>query len=219
MQHGAPTRASCCFFSHAFDACTRLHPVSRRGKWCTAGLIVDCTAGTYNPLEGSDIGTACIPCPEFSTSPIASTSIDACVCQDGFIQTVLDDGTAKCECDAGKEIMNGVRCDPCSPGTYKPSPGNSKCIDCRSSPLELAAKEYTTTIAAGAKLATDCKCKIGYYLIANEVSGVESCKPCSATWYQGREGTDCSTPGITLKNLPVLPGFFRQSSACTASNA
>ena len=31
---------------------------------CQAGLIVDCTAGTYNPLEGSDLGTACKPCPD-----------------------------------------------------------------------------------------------------------------------------------------------------------
>ena len=182
-----------------------------KGKWCTAGLIVDCTAGTYNPLEGSDLGTACVPCPEFSTSPIASTSVDDCICQDGFIQSVLADGTARCECDAGKEIMNGVRCDSCTSGTYKPLPGNSKCTDCRSSPLELAAKEFTTTREPGAKLATDCVCKAGYYLVADPITGIESCRPCSATWYQGREGTDCSTPGISLKNLPVLPGFFRQS--------
>ena len=74
---------------------------------------MDCTAGTYNPLEGSDLGTACVPCPEFSTSPIASTSVDDCICQDGFVTTVVGtpeevaagNGTAMCECDAGKEIM------------------------------------------------------------------------------------------------------------------
>lgn len=183
-----------------------------KGKWCTAGLIVDCTEGTYNPLTGQDLGTSCIKCPEFSTSPKASTSINDCVCQDGFIQTILPDGTAKCECDAGKEIMNGVRCDSCSPGTYKSSPGNVKCTDCRSSPLPLAAKDDTTTAAAGAKQATECVCKTGYYMVADEVSGQQSCKPCSATWRNGRVGTDCSVPGITLETLPVLPGFFRQST-------
>jgi hypothetical protein len=183
-----------------------------KGKWCTAGLIVDCTEGTYNPLTGQDLGTACKKCPEFSTSPKASTSINDCVCQDGFIQTILPDGTAKCECDAGKEIMNGVRCDSCSPGTYKPVPGNTKCTDCRSSPLPLAAKEDTTTATPGAKLATDCVCKIGYYLVADEVSGQQSCKPCSSTWRNGRVGTDCSVAGITLETLPILPGFFRQST-------
>ena len=31
-----------------------------RGKWCTAGLVVDCPIGTYNPLENQDFATACI---------------------------------------------------------------------------------------------------------------------------------------------------------------
>ena len=84
-----------------------------KGKWCTAGLIVDCTEGTYNPVTGADLGTACLKCPEFSTSPKASTSLSDCVCEPGFIQTTLADGTARCKCDAGYEIMNGVRCDPC----------------------------------------------------------------------------------------------------------
>ena len=30
------------------------------GKWCTAGLMVDCPVGTYNPLEDQDFATACI---------------------------------------------------------------------------------------------------------------------------------------------------------------
>ena len=125
-----------------------------------AGLIVDCTEGTYNELEGSDLGTACKSCPEFSTSPVSSTSVNDCVCQDGFIQTILPDGSAKCECDAGKEIMNGVRCDACQPGTYKPESGNSKCFECYLSPLPLAAKEFTTTRQLGSKLPTDCVCKV-----------------------------------------------------------
>lgn len=131
-----------------------------KGKWCTAGLIVDCTEGTYNPELGSDIGTACLRCPEHSSSPVASTSINDCTCQEGFIQTFLEDGSAKCECDEGKEIINGLRCDACQPGTFKPLTGNHKCTDCRSSPLPLAAKEYTTTRAAGAKLALDCVCQV-----------------------------------------------------------
>ena len=31
-----------------------------KGKWCTAGLVVDCPLGTYNPLEDQDFATACI---------------------------------------------------------------------------------------------------------------------------------------------------------------
>ena len=189
--------------------------VCPKGKWCTAGLIVDCTEGTYNPLTGQDLGTACLKCPEFSTSPKASTSINDCVCQAGFIQTILPDGSAKCECDAGKEIMNGVRCDPCQPGTYKPATGNSKCFECGgdvySEALPLGATHFTTTMTSGAKSPTDCVCKAGYYLVANEKTRAETCRLCSSTWYQGREGTDCSSPGVTLETLPVRQGFFRQN--------
>ena len=139
-----------------------------KGKWCTAGLIVDCTEGTYNPKTGQDLGIACLRCPEFSTSAVGSTSIDDCVCADGFVTTMVGtpeeiaagNGTAVCECDKGKEIMNGVRCDACQPGTYKPATGNTKCTECRQSPNPLAPKEYTTTREPGASLASDCVCQV-----------------------------------------------------------
>ena len=53
--------------------------------------------------------------------------------------------------------------------------------------------------------------QVGYYLYTDVISGMQSCRPCSLTWYQGREGTKCDKAGITLETLPVLPGFFRQS--------
>ena len=53
--------------------------------------------------------------------------------------------------------------------------------------------------------------QVGYYLVVDAFTGAKSCRPCSITWYQGREGTKCDKPGITLETLPVLPGFFRQS--------
>ena len=37
--------------------------VCPKGKWCTAGLVVSCPLGTYNPLEKQDFATACILCP------------------------------------------------------------------------------------------------------------------------------------------------------------
>ena len=51
------------------------------GKWCTAGLVVDCPLGTYNPLEDQDFATACVMCPLNSyTLETNSTSRAACVC-------------------------------------------------------------------------------------------------------------------------------------------
>lgn len=172
---------------------------------------MDCAEGFYNPLEGQDLGTACLQCPEFSTSPKASTNVSACVCQPGFVQTVLPDGTAKCECDAGKEIINGARCQDCALGSFKPLPGNDKCTECALSPQPLAPKRFTTTKRVGSKHASECVCQPGYFLLADPVSGQESCKLCSDTWYQGLEGTDCSFPGVTLQTLPLRPGFFRES--------
>ena len=161
----------------------------------TAGLIVDCTEGTYNPLVGQDLGVACKNCPEFSTSPVASTSVDDCVCAEGFIQTILADGTAKCECDSGKEIMNGVRCDACQPGTYKPESGNSKCLECRLSPLPLAATEYTTTIMPGSKLPTDCVCKVAHmYLTRTQPLSLQYAQPVPPL----------SSPLLTSLTLPSL---------------
>ena len=86
-------------------------PCPPSSQWCTAGVVIDCTEGHYNPLEGQDIGTACIKCPEFSTSPVASTNLTDCTCQTGFIPNYKADGSLSCECDYGLEIVNGVRCD------------------------------------------------------------------------------------------------------------
>ena len=98
-----------------------------KGKWCTAGLIVDCPISTYNNETGRDLATACRRCPEYSTTLNASaTSIADCVCQPGFIRTVLPDGSSKCECAAGFGIVNGQSCSPCSQGTYKPDASNEK---------------------------------------------------------------------------------------------
>ena len=182
-----------------------------KGKWCTAGLIVDCTVGTYNPEFGKNLGTACIRCPEFSTSPVASTSITDCVCEPGFQAIPQPDGSVKCECAMGMEIMNGARCDKCPFGTYKTSTGNIKCTDCRSSPIQLAAKENTITAARGAVNASQCVCKAGYYMFEDEVTGQQVCRLCSNLWYQGRVGTDCTYPGVTLATIPVRPGFYRQN--------
>ena len=126
------------------------------------GVCSPCAMGTYKPLMRQDLGTTCKMCPEGSTSPVSSTSVVDCVCAGTFSQTISADGTAKCECDAGKEIMNGVRCDDCQPGMYKPASGNSKCFECYLSPLPLAAKEFTTTMHPGSKLATDCVCKVAH---------------------------------------------------------
>ena len=186
-----------------------------KGKWCTAGLVVDCYEGTYNPLVGQDKGTACRKCPEFSTSPVASTSALDCTCASGFIGTVQPDGSAKCECEPGKEIINGMRCDPCQPGTYKQSLANAKCTECGSDVYSaehpLGASHFLTTKRMGSTRPADCVCKIDYYQVTDPLTGKGECKPCSGTHYQLRPGTDCAEAGTRLETLPVMPSYFRQN--------
>jgi len=56
-----------------------------KGKWCTAGLVVDCPFGTYNPLENQDFATACVVCPLHSyTLRTSATTRADCVCEEGF---------------------------------------------------------------------------------------------------------------------------------------
>jgi hypothetical protein len=89
-----------------------------KGKWCTAGLVVDCPQHTYNPNEGASAATACLPCPAHSsTAAPAATAASDCTCDPGYTVSgalcVIADGsgfslaynsaTAQCEisCDGG----------------------------------------------------------------------------------------------------------------------
>ena len=90
----------------------------------------------------------------------AATSVDQCVCEAGFQQSVAADGSAVCECGPGFEIVNGVRCRPCRNGRWKAAVGNFKCTDCQN--------EHTTTASVGAYSDALCVCEMGTF--AREVS-------------------------------------------------
>ena len=56
-----------------------------RGSWCTAGNVIPCPTGTYNPLEDQDFATACVLCPENSyTLSEGSIFRRFCKCRAGF---------------------------------------------------------------------------------------------------------------------------------------
>jgi hypothetical protein len=74
-----------------------------KGFWCTAGLEVECDFGFYNPSLNANNQTACLKCPERSTTIAkASTRSDECVCEAGYFDA--DEGA-------------GVRCKLCASGT------------------------------------------------------------------------------------------------------
>ena len=117
--------------------------VCPKGKWCTAGLVVDCPMGTYNSLTGQNFATACIRCPEYSTTRnSSSTSIADCICREGFISTIFADESRKCECAAGMGIVNQLFCSPCALGSFKPTAGNDKVRPALCEWLEPPAQRY-----------------------------------------------------------------------------
>jgi len=66
-----------------------------KGKWCTAGMVVECTFGFYNPLNDQVDARACIPCPPYSSTLFeSSTSRAECICDTGYYDadmSVADD--------------------------------------------------------------------------------------------------------------------------------
>ena len=162
---------------------------------------------------GASGSLACLRCPEHSTSPEGAILITQCDCLDGFVLGDGVDGNRTCECDVGYEIVStggGQACDQCERGLYKPSKGNTKCIDC---PLA-----SSTTENRQASSVDDCKCDIGFYLAPSidsqgggNSSTSMSCVACETADLLGERGTDCTEIGESLELLPVRPGFYRRT--------
>jgi hypothetical protein len=75
------------------------------GHWCTAGLVVECEAGFYNPTLNANNQTACQRCPTQSTTiGSAAYSVDQCICVAGFYDTLR----------IGANTSFGVECAPCA---------------------------------------------------------------------------------------------------------
>ena len=96
-----------------------------KGKWCTAGLVVNCPLGTYNPLEKQDFATACILCPLNSiTLEPNSTSRSACICNEGYYDantsSAIDADLLATTTKAGQPVSmmaDVVQCLECPVGT------------------------------------------------------------------------------------------------------
>ena len=201
--------------------------VCPRGFWCTAGLEVACEQGFYNPNTNANSQTACVRCPEFSTTNgTAASNVSQCVCQASFVRQLDAAGTPQCICAAGLELVGGVQCAPCKIGTYKDWTGENflrnllgpqKCLDC---PVP-----QTTTVHEGADSVSQCVCKLGTFAsltraemmrATNDSSRVAAdafeCRSCvSIQASGGSRMTNCTASGVLLDTIPVLPGYWRQN--------
>ena len=105
-----------------------------RGRWCTAGLVVPCPLGTYNPLEDQEFATACILCPLHSfTRGTNSTSRADCVCNKGYFDAnaslAVDEDLISAMQAAGNApatvIADVVSCEVCPVGVGCTEPGST----------------------------------------------------------------------------------------------
>lgn len=93
------------------------------GKWCTAGLVVDCPINTFNNETGKDSALACTRCPPNSrTLTLSATSIDECLCDRQHYDTLTGPGVECALCPLGT-ACNGVGATldslPIRPGFFR----------------------------------------------------------------------------------------------------
>ena len=113
------------------------------------GQCSACNAGYFKSVTGP---SACQPCNQFETSPLASISDTACVCDTPlYVPDPLDPETCIFACNAGETLdTSGVStCVDCDAGTFKTTGGTEPCTDC-SAPH--------TRSPAGSTAADDCIC-------------------------------------------------------------
>ena len=195
--------------------------IAPAGAWTTAGKIIPCPRGYYNPLPGQTYSGACIPCPQYSTTlNESSTNISQCLCLQGFNKRIID-GEPVCECPAGSEMNDGASCSPCGLGTFKATRGNIKCTSC---PVF-----GSTTAERGADDEALCVCDVGTFRAESVLKNISvaidmgdavessgsftfTCEPCvNVHETKSIEMTDCSLPGASLDKMPIRPGYWRQS--------
>jgi len=94
-----------------------------KGWWCTAGNMVPCNNGTYNPQRNQQDARACTPCPPNSnTLHEASTHEDDCLCETGYYDTVVGSGMKCAMCPVGTACSGrGITIDrlPIQPGYFR----------------------------------------------------------------------------------------------------
>ena len=143
-------------------------------------VLVGCGAG-YWGANGQ-----CIPCAK-GTYRLGGTNRTECLeCPAGTYQPFL--GGSECiSCGAGNYSANTLSCEPCQVGEFCAA-GTQVGMRC---PLA-----HSTTLGRGARGEDDCVCQAGYFL------GNSSCEVCPT-------GTDCSSVGVSVASLPLLPGWWR----------
>ena len=181
------------------------------GSFCPLGTStpLPCPPGTYSNRSGLELEGACVTSPPGFASALGSGWPTPCPL--GFYAN--SPGQSECTpCAEGtfQDSIGQTTCVLCQPGfwcsakeavscpkdTYNPKDGQTSQVACRSCPGNSITRglQGQTGVAA-------CLCKVGYY----EYTGNQTeCRECPA-------GSECSTPGTVLRDLPIKRGYFRLS--------
>jgi len=116
-----------------------------------------CPGGRFMPGMGA---TACLQCPDKSSSDPGSYSVLMCRCVPGYMG------------------VNGIACNPCPAGTYKQEYGIGPCLDCPTN----------ADSPPGTRDARICGCAPGFTGL-NEANGF-ACVRCAQNTYKNSSGTE-----------------------------
>ena len=112
-----------------FSLMTQVEDPCPPGFWCTTGKRIACSAGTYNPHWWNSTAFACLPCPLFSTSTVATSKGSHCFCIQGYFDlrtSYSEDSRAQCElCPSGTQCAEAnttISSLPLRVGYYRISP-------------------------------------------------------------------------------------------------
>ena len=157
--------------------CTACLPGKYRMTAATA--CTDCAVNTYSSVSGASSISTCSSCVLYSSSPMASTSINACSCNPG----ATGNGTWCTLCVAGKykNASGSALCDECPANMYSTSIGANTASVCLSCPGNSSSPSSSSTSSV-------CRCLIGF---TGPDGGV--CNSCVAGKYKNTSGSATCT--------------------------
>ena len=175
------------------------------------GECNSCPTGRYSSASAATTFDTCVLCPEFSTSPLGSSSKTACECDPGY--TDVNGGVCE-EClNSWSSTYGSATCTKCPSGMYTVRPtvvSSATCVACPAGKISAAP-------AAGC---INAPCDAGY------MGNPGQCSACLPGTYKNVTGSEncvwCpvgkvrAQPAVSCIDGPCGAGYTGLSGACIA---
>ena len=148
--------------------------------------LAECLAGSWGA------GGECVLCSKGTFRPGGTNGTGCLECPVGMYQP-FSGGSECMVCGAGNYSANTLSCEPCQMGEF-----------CKEGSIvgERCPIGFTTK-GRGAKSQSECGCYSGEYEVVSD-EGNHTCEKCNPI------SMACNEPAITVFELPVAPGYWRQ---------